>query len=210
MPKSGDQDTEMLLERASHGDPGAVDELLQRHRQRLRQMVAVRIDPRLKARVDPSDVVQDALLEAARMLPEYLRHRPLPYYPWLRQIAWQRLYDLHVRHVQTQGRSVTREAHLDMELSDDSLMHLAKQLVASNTSPSMHVVRDELRHRVRQALEQIKDADREVLLLRYLEQLSAKEIAAVVGTTEAAVNMRHLRALKRLQELLGNQGESTP
>ena len=171
-------------------------------------MVAVRIDPRLKARVDPSDVVQDALLEAARELPDYLRHRPIPYYPWLRQLAWQRLYDLHVRHVETKGRSVMREAHLEMELSDESLMHLAKHLAASATSPSTDLLREELRRRVRLALDQLKDSDREVLILRYLEQLSGKEIAAILSVSEAAVNMRHLRALKRLQGLLGGDRES--
>ena len=129
-------DTEVLLQRASQGDRAAVDELLRRHRRRLRHMVAVRIDPRLKAHVDPSDVVQDTLLEAARKLPEFLQNRPLPYYPWLRQLAWQRLYDLYLRHIQTQARSVTREAQLEMELSDESLMHLAKHVVATGTTPS--------------------------------------------------------------------------
>jgi RNA polymerase sigma-70 factor (ECF subfamily) len=202
MPGGRDTDEDALLDRATGGDQDAFDELLQRHRPRLRHMVAVRIDPRLKGRIDPSDVVQDVLLEAARMLPDYLRRRPLPYYPWLRQLAWQRLYDLHVRHIRTQGRSITREARLEMELSDESIMHLAQHLVASGTTPSWNLVRDELRRRVRQALTRLKETDREVLFLRYLEQLSAKEIAAIVGSTEAAVNMRHLRALKRLHVLL--------
>ena len=202
MPRGAD--TETLLQRASQGDRGAVGELLSRHRCRLRQMVAVRIDPRLKSRVDPSDVVQDALMDAARMLPEYLRNRPLPYYPWLRQIAWQRLYDLHVRHVQAKCRSVTREAGQDMALSDESVQQLARRLAESGTSPSRTLLRGELRRRVRQSLEHLKAIDREVLILRYLEQLSAKEIAAVLGITESAVNMRQLRALRRLQGLLGN------
>ena len=144
MPDVDGPDTDVLLERAALGDGEAVDDLLRRHRRRLRHMVALRMDPRLKARVDPSDVVQDTLLEAARLLPEYLRRRPLPYYPWLRQIAWQRLYDLHVLHVRTKGRSVMREVQLEVELSDESLMHLAKHLVSSGTSPSTHMLRDEL------------------------------------------------------------------
>ena len=77
-------DTEELLERASRGDQQAIGQLLTRYRPRLRQMVTVRMDPRLKSRIDPSDVVQEALMDASRMLPEYLRDRPLPYYPWLR------------------------------------------------------------------------------------------------------------------------------
>jgi RNA polymerase sigma-70 factor (ECF subfamily) len=155
MPRAAD--TETLLERASQGDRGAVGELLSRYRRRLRQMVAVRIDPRLKSRVDPSDVVQDALMDAARMLPEYLRNRPLPYYPWLRQIAWQRLYDLHVRHLQAQRRSVMCEAGQDMALSDESVHQLARRLAGSGTSPSGTLLRAELRRRVRQSLERLKE-----------------------------------------------------
>src|SRR5438093_9616573 len=102
-------DTEQLLERAAGGDAVARDQLLQRHRDRLKRMVAVRADPRLAARVDPSDVVQETLAEAAARLDAYLRTRPLPFYPWLRQIAQQRLIDLHRRHVQAGRRSVMRE-----------------------------------------------------------------------------------------------------
>src|SRR5262245_15592899 len=105
-------DTEHLLERAAAGDGAARAQLLQRHRRRLRRMVAVRFDPRLAARVDPSDVVQEALAEAAATLDGYLRERPLPFYPWLRQLAQRRLLDLHRRHVQARRRSVTREVGL--------------------------------------------------------------------------------------------------
>ena len=73
-------DTEQLLQQAARGDAAARGQLLQRHRQRLKRMVAVRADPRLAARVDPSDVVQEALAEAARRLDGYLHERPLPFY----------------------------------------------------------------------------------------------------------------------------------
>jgi RNA polymerase sigma-70 factor (ECF subfamily) len=165
-------------------------------------MVAVRLDPRLNSRVDPSDVVQDVLLEASRTFDGFLRDRPLPFYPWLRQLAWQRLYDLHVRHVRSQKRSTTREAASGTGLSDESVMELARQVVASGTSPSMQVFRKELRYRVQYALSQMSDLDREILVMRYLEQLSAKEIAAIIDVSESAVNMRHLRALRRLRGLL--------
>src|SRR5262249_61746073 len=87
-------DTEHLLERVAAGDSAARDQLLQRHRRRLGRMVAVRFDPRLAARVDPSDVVQETLAEAAANLDRYLRERPLPFYPWLRQLAQRRVVDL--------------------------------------------------------------------------------------------------------------------
>src|SRR5947209_12664922 len=102
-------DTDFLLNRAAAGDLGARDQLLGRHRDRLKRMVAVRADPRLAARVDPSDVVQEALADAARKLDGYLRDRPLPFYPWLRRLAWERIVLLHRRHVRAQRRSVTGE-----------------------------------------------------------------------------------------------------
>src|SRR6516225_4151532 len=96
---SAEPDTDALLAQASLGDAAAGHELLSRHRDRLKRMVAVRLDRRLLARLDPSDVVQEALAEAARRLPDYLRQRPLPFYPWLRQLALERLIDLHRHHV---------------------------------------------------------------------------------------------------------------
>ena len=81
-------DTEELLRQAGQGDEPARQQLLVRHRDRLKRMVAVRLDPRLAVRVDPSDVVQEALLDAAQKLDGYLRDRPVPFYPWLRRLAW--------------------------------------------------------------------------------------------------------------------------
>src|SRR5580704_8453320 len=98
-------DTEELLALAGRGDQGAAEQLLVRHRRRLRQMIAIRLDRRVAARVDPSDVVQEALLEASRKLPEYLRVRPVPFYPWLRRIAWEHLVKAHERHLSARKRS---------------------------------------------------------------------------------------------------------
>jgi RNA polymerase sigma-70 factor (ECF subfamily) len=195
-------DTEELLRRAGQGDRDARQSLLGRHRERLTQMVAVRIDRRLAARVDPSDVVQDALLDAAQQLSDYLRQRPLPFYPWLRQLAWERLIELHRRHMHAQRRSVTREESLAPHLSDESAMQLADRVLARQSSPSDRAVRSELRLRVRAALDRLSERDREVLVLRHLEQLSTKESAAVLGISEGSFKTRHLRALVRLRALL--------
>src|SRR5947209_378094 len=103
------EDTEDLLRRAAAGEIAARERLLARHRDRLRQAVALRLDRRLAARVDPSDVVQEAMADAAHKFSDYLRRRPLPFYPWLRQLALERLIELHRRHIQAQKRSVMRE-----------------------------------------------------------------------------------------------------
>jgi RNA polymerase sigma-70 factor (ECF subfamily) len=203
--------TDELLRIAAQGNPSAIRRLLQDHRSRLRKMVAIHLDRRLAARVDPSDVVQESLAEAAQRLPSYLKHPGVPFYPWLRQIAWEKLLDLRAYHVAAQKRSVKREDPLDLELADESVVELADRFVAGGTSPSHRLMRNEQLERVRQGLALLMPQDREVLVLRYLEQLSVSEATAVLGISEAAFTKRHLRAIKRLRSVLdqGPPGDST-
>lgn len=206
--KSPDSDTQQLLRRACRGDREAEQRLLDRHRDRLRRMVAVRMDTRLSPRVDPSDVVQEALLDASRQLSDYARQPPLPFYPWLRQLAWQRLVDVHHRHVTAQKRSVARE--VEPRLPDESVMLLADQLIDRGSSPSVQLLRKELRERVQSALADLKPSDREVLVMRHLEQMSIGEIAATLELSESAVKMRRLRAIQRLRQLLDSKDGKSP
>ena len=203
--------TEQLIEQASQGDSAARQQLLVRHRDRLRKMIRMRMDRRLAARVDPSDVVQEALADAAGKLSDYLRRRPLPFYPWLRRLAWERLVKLHRRHIRAHIRSVAREDVGLPALPDESALELARRLIAPDTSPSHHLVQEELRDRVQAALAQLSAVYREVLVMRYLEQLANAEIGSALGISEGAVKMRHLRALERLRGLLAGQiGEDSP
>ena len=204
MSDSHDPNSEQLLQQVAAGDRAARTVLLERHRQRLRQMVALRLDRRLWARVDPSDVVQEALVEADEKLLDYASRRPLPFYPWLRCLAWERLVQLHRRQVRAQRRSVDREEGPGPPLPDESALELADRLAARGSSPSARLQRAELCGLLRQALVELKDSDREVLVLRYLEDLSTREIAAVLQVSEATVKMRQLRALRRLRDLLGD------
>ncbi|MFO0841517.1 MAG: sigma-70 family RNA polymerase sigma factor [Gemmataceae bacterium] len=203
MPRPPD-DTDELIEGAGRGDAAALSQLLVRHRPRLRQMVSVRMDHRLAARVDPSDVIQDTLIEAARRFADYLRDRPLPFYPWLRQMALDRLTDLHRRHVQAGRRSVTREEMSLPLLPDESGLALVARLFAGGGAPGLRLEREEARERVRQALRRLPERDREVLALRHLEQMPSRQIGAVLGLSEGAVNARHVRALGRLSKLLAH------
>jgi RNA polymerase sigma-70 factor (ECF subfamily) len=199
--------TDDLLDLAADGDVSAAERLMDRHRDRLRKMVAVRLDSRLAARIDPSDVVQETLLVATKRLPAYLKRRPIPFYPWLRQLAQDRLERLHTRHIARQNRAIDREEQSRCRLSNHSLLKLASRFAAKDSSPSRRALREELRERVQQALDLMADQDREVLILRFLEQLPVKEVAEVLGLSEGAVNMRQLRALERLRTLLGTLGE---
>jgi RNA polymerase sigma-70 factor (ECF subfamily) len=195
-------DTDQLLDHAAHGDKQARQQLLMRHRDRLRRMVAFHLDRRLAARVDPSDVVQETLDTAARNLDEYLRDRPIPFYPWLRQLAWDRLVKVRRQHIYAGIRSVTRE---EQGLPDESAGALASRLAASMSTPSMRVAKAELLARVRDALKKLTERDREVLVMRYMEQLSTREIAAALGIRQGAVRARHMRALEHLREQLGGE-----
>jgi RNA polymerase sigma-70 factor, ECF subfamily len=202
MNTASQPDTEELIELTARGRTDARQQLLVRHRKRLVKMVAVRLDRAVAARVDPSDVVQEVLAQAAQHLDEFLRTRPLPYYAWLRQFAWERLVKLHRHHIRSKKRSVTREEPWSMPLPEDSVLRLAR-LVATGASPSQTLIRNEMRQRLRAALDQLAPHDREILVMRNLEQLSIAEIAEVLGLTEGAVKVRHLRALRRLRTILG-------
>ncbi len=194
--------TDQLVELAARGDASAADELLDRCRSRLRRMVAVRLDERISARVDPSDVVQEALAEAHAKLPDYFAHRPVSFYPWLRQIAWQRLLKLHRTHLAADRRSVRREAAGDVPLPDDSAMQLVDRLTAPDAEPAQQALRRELRQRVRAALDELDAADRELLVMRYLEHMPLKEIAETLAISSDAAKKRHARALERLERVL--------
>lgn len=193
-------DTEELLDAVSRGDTTARSRLLERHRPKLRRMVAIRLDRRLTARVDPSDVVQESLVEAAARLSEYVRDRPLPFYPWLRRIATDRLADVGRRHLHAGRRSVEREE--PPGLPGESVVELVDRLLAPHSGPSARLRRAERRDRVRLALESLPERDRDVLVLRYLEDLSTADAAAVLGIGEGAVKMRLVRALQRLRDVL--------
>jgi RNA polymerase sigma-70 factor, ECF subfamily len=187
-----------LLERVRAGDAGALDELLGRHRPYLLRLVASRLDPKLRPRVDPSDVVQEAQLEAVRRLPHYLSDPALPFRVWLRQLACDRLIMARRRHLGAARRTVDKELPLTRQSSNA----VARQLVASLTSPSRRVQDEEQARRVQSALALLAETDREILTMRVFEGLSFEEIACVLGIDSAAARKRHGRALLRLHKLL--------
>jgi RNA polymerase sigma-70 factor (ECF subfamily) len=206
MSRSAASDTDELLRLVSLGDSNARSQLFERHRDRLQRMVAVRLDHRLAARLDASDVVQEALAEASQKLTDYVRERPVAFYPWLRRLAWENLVRLSEHHLNAQRRTVTREQSLNSALPDQSAVQLAGRLAASSLSPDRRLIAAELKSRVMAALAELAHHDREILVLRYLEQLSNSEIADVLGLSEGAVRSRHTRALDRLTRLIDREG----
>lgn len=199
-------DTDALLKQLAAGDAQAADALLVRHRERLKKMVSCRMDPRLAARVSPSDVVQETMLTAARDLGEFAKSRPMPFYPWLRRLAWNRLMDLQRRHLYRKKRAVGREEQA-APMTDKSLFELAKRLVAAGPSPSRAAQGNETRQRLRAALDELEPTQREVLLLKYVEDMTLAEAAAVLEISVDAAKMRHLRAVQRLRTVLADLAE---
>ena len=98
-----------LLQRITEGDDRALDALLQRHRPQVQSFVCLHLDPRLRARIDPSDVVQDVQLESIQRMAGFLERRPMPFHLWLRWSAYQRLRNLHRHHLRRQELPCRRE-----------------------------------------------------------------------------------------------------
>jgi len=200
-----DSDSDRTARLLSSPDRRQAELLLESYRERLKKMVAARLDPRLAARIDPSDVIQETMLDAMLKLPEYIREQPLPLYPWLRQLAVQRISRFAQQHISAQRRSVTREQRHGLGISDDSMCQLVDQLIARDTSPSHKAMQSETQHRLRTALDDLPDLDREVLLMLFIEHMSPTEVAQALDLTPKAVGMRRLRALRRLSKVLGDQ-----
>jgi RNA polymerase sigma-70 factor (ECF subfamily) len=195
--------TEEWLNQARQGEAGAVERLLTAHREPLRRVIGLRLDPALAARVDASDIVQDVLLEAHRRLEEYLRNPAMPFHLWLRHIAKDHIIDAHRRHRQAQRRSLDREQPIvPALLADHSSVELAGQLLDQDLTPATAAIRHEMQRRLDAAIAALDDDDREVILLRHREQLSNQEVAGALGLSEAAASMRYLRAVRRLRAAL--------
>jgi RNA polymerase sigma-70 factor (ECF subfamily) len=202
-------DTERLLERACAGDKTAVEDLLELHRDRLRRMVTMRLDDQLAARVDASDVVQETMITAHANIDHYLRTQVIAFYPWLRRIAWERLIDLRRKHLKAERRSVRRECSLEGVLPDHSAVRLIECLATTYSSPSEHLVRRELRQRVHEALRMLSARNREVLILRFIEQLSTRDAADILSISESALKGRQVRALEQLRSYLDDPTRSS-
>jgi RNA polymerase sigma-70 factor, ECF subfamily len=200
-------ETARLLEQARAGDQAALNEIFARHRPRLRRMVELRLDRRLHARIDASDVVQEAYVDAITGLDEYLREPNYPLFLWLRLIVGERLLKLHRHHLGTQMRDPRREVSIHGgAMAETTTTAIAAELLGDLTRASEEAVRLELKLRLQEALDAMDPLDREVLALRHFEHLSPAETARVLGIKEKAAGMRYVRALRRLKDILNKLG----
>ncbi|MDP6717933.1 MAG: sigma-70 family RNA polymerase sigma factor [Pirellulaceae bacterium] len=196
-----DTQTDRLLGRVLDGDRAALSQLFAVHRAYLRRLVGLRLHKDLRTRVDPSDVVQETQLEAARQMDDYLRRRPLSFRVWLRRTALNRLADAQRRHT-----AARRNARRDVALPEQSSIALARKLFDGRPSEALR--RREMAYRVRQAIDSLAEIDREVLLMRFYEELTNQEVAELLAIEPATASKRHGRALRRLHAKLVDLGVS--
>lgn len=204
---AGDDQTETLLGAARKGDSDAINRLLEKHRAPVRRLVELRLDRKVQQRVDVSDVVQDVMIEASGRLEKYLADPSMAFHLWLRQIAWDRIIDTYRRHRVSAKRNMDREQPMAVPASADrSTLELAVQLCDPQWTPATAATQREIAAKVEAAIEKMNDQDREIILMRHYEHLSNVEIAAVLQVNPPAASMRYLRAVRRLREMLEENG----
>jgi RNA polymerase sigma-70 factor, ECF subfamily len=188
-------------------DGRALAEVFDQYRQRLRTVIELRMDPRLKSRVDPSDVLQETYLDAAARWEKYAQQAPTAPYFWLRFLAVQRLLILHRRHFQAQNRDVRREVPMPTDPAVEvSSCGFAGAILDSGTSPSRAMGRAETEAELQRVLSGLDANDREILALRHFEHLSNTEAAELLGVTPGSASQRYYRALRRLRDALSTVG----
>ena len=198
-------DVDALLGRAAAGDQQAAGELFGRYHERLRKMVRLRMDHRLKGRVDADDILQEAYLDAAGRLKEYAAQPPMSFYLWLRFLAGQKLIDAARHHLGVQKRDADLEVSLYRgPMPEASSVSLAAQLLGRLTTPSQAAMRAEMQVRTQEVLNSMDPIDREVLVLRHFEHLTNAEVAELLDIKPSAASKRYITAIRRLKELLRN------
>lgn len=200
MPKrnTDSAQTSALLERIGRGDPQALEQLLARGRPELRDFVDYHLDPRLRTRLDPSDVVQEVQLEVVRRMDDYLQRRPMPFHLWMRKTAYERLLNLRRDH-QRARRAIDRE----VPLPERSSLLMVRPFLSS---PSRQAEAREFAERVSRVVAELPERDREILTMRHAEELSYEEIGCLLEIKSAAARQRYGRALIRLQAVLSAHG----
>ncbi|MDF1839087.1 MAG: sigma-70 family RNA polymerase sigma factor [Planctomycetota bacterium] len=206
------------IDAACQGDNAPVGDLLQKYRVRLQNMVRLRIAPQLLGRVGVSDVIQETFAEVSERLPTYLASREgatdpergrMPFFLWVRFLAGQQLMRAHRFHLGTVARDAGREVSLG-GVPGASSQHLASALSGGGPSPSGIASSMESQEILTYALQDLSESDREILMLRHFEQMGNRDIALLLELTESGASLRHMRALKRLREVLQAKGMGFP
>ena len=201
-----------MTNKTSQDSGPALGLLLNEHRDKLNRMIRCRMDRRLQGRVDPSDVLQEACVEAVKRYSEFQQQTKMPFYLWLRFLTLQQLMIVHRKHLTVKMRSITSEDRIVGDLiTAPNVAALAEMLSGTITSPSSAFQKKELQVRLHAALDALDPKDREILALRHFEQLNTVESAQVLDISEGLASTRYGRALRKLlavlKELFGSESE---
>lgn len=196
--------------RAIAASPRGWGEIIEEFRPRLRRMVELRLNPRLRGRVDPSDVLQEAFLEASRRLDGFLAHPEVPIFVWVRFLAGQKIGDLHRHHLGRKKRDARREAGPQWATPEASSVAMADAFLHEGPSPSQIAMERERGEQLRRALDSLSDIDREVLAMRHFEGLQNQEVAEILEIGAPAASLRYARALQRLGAVLRRPDAADP
>lgn len=193
-----------VLRRISAEGDEAIAEFFSMNRDRLIRMVGFRMDARLRGRVDPDDVVQEAYLDAVKRIHHFTENPVTSIFVWFRLIVAQTLATVHRRHLGTKMRDASREQSLTRRIPDGdaTAASITALVIGRLTSPSQAAVRDERAKQLREALDGMSELDQEVLALRHFEELTNNETAEELGITSKAASVRYFRAVRRLKGLL--------
>ena len=192
-------ETQQLLRRIREGEEPAFEDLFARHRNRLKRVVSLRMDDRLAGRVDASDIVQEAYVEAARRLGSYLEKPEMSFYLWLRWIAKEKVIQEYRRHLGAEKRAVHKQVPIP---SPDASTEFMKEILDERMTPTQQLQVSELASCLEQALGKLSEEDRRLILWRHFEELSVEETAELLGISKAAAGKRYLRALEKLRRKL--------
>jgi len=201
------KETQLLVTRTREGDARALDDLFARHRERLVRLAERRMDPRLRSRLDPADIVQEAHLEGYRRLDAYLSDPdPMPFYRWIRYLTLQKVLELRRRHIEARSRDIRQERRAIADGGADPSGLLAA-LEATVTGPDRAAASAEERRILREQLDRMDPIDREILALRHARQMTNSESASELGMSASAASKRYVRALRRLRRMIGARDE---
>ena len=194
----------------AEGGQKALADLLASHQEKLERIVAFRLAPFLRSRVDPADVIQEAYFEISRRINEFIDGSPVSFFVWIRQKTIQTLIDIHRNHTREK-----RDAQREMSIASSpygqtTSISIARFLLDDITSPSQAAVREEEIQQLQSALESMNETDREVIAMRHFEHLNNQQVAEVLEISPTAASNRYVRAAAKLSEILNHLPSNRP
>lgn len=195
-------------------DVGAAT-LFDEHRMKLLAFIDRQLGAKLRSKLEPDDVLQEVLAEVVRVSADKPLDRSHAF-SWLCQVAERKIIDLHRHYFQAQKRDAGREVSLNGGATgrgsgeSSRPAGLVHMLAVSMTSPSAAYSRQAREIQLSEAVEQLQPEMREALHLRYVENMPSKEIAERMGKSDAAVRVMLSRAVRKLQDILGDDSSFVP